>query len=87
MYEALEALAKIVTGRPDKDLSANRELFIKKVKASDEYKQLLKDYIDYANKFRHAVKEGESRPKLTEKEAESFIYLTGLFIRLAIPQA
>jgi hypothetical protein len=42
MYESLEALAKIVSGRPDKDLSANREMFLAKVKASDEYKQLLK---------------------------------------------
>jgi len=31
MYEALEALAKIVTGRGDKDLSGNTELFIKAV--------------------------------------------------------
>jgi hypothetical protein len=51
MYESLEALAKIFTGRPDKDLSANWEMFLAKVKASDEYKHLLKDYIDYANSF------------------------------------
>jgi hypothetical protein len=46
-FQSLEALAKIVTERPDKDLSANREMFPVKVKASDDYKQLLKDYIDY----------------------------------------
>jgi hypothetical protein len=51
MYESLEALTKIVTGRSDKDLSANREMFLAKVKASDEYKKLLKHYIDYANSF------------------------------------
>jgi hypothetical protein len=85
MYEALEALAKIVTNRPDKDLSALQELFIKEVKASPEYKQLLRDYIAYANNFRHALKEGKSRPNLSQKETESFIYLTGLFIRLAMP--
>jgi hypothetical protein len=85
MYEALEALAKILTNRPDKDLSGNRELFLSKVKASEDYKQLLKDYIEYANKFRHAVKDGQSRPALSPKEVESFVYLTGLFIRLAIP--
>jgi hypothetical protein len=84
MYEALEALAKIVADRPDKDLSANKELFISKVNASEEYKKLLSDYIDYANKFRHAVKEGQQKPKASTKEAESFIYLTGIFIRLAI---
>jgi len=87
MYESLEALAKIVTGRPDKDLSANREMFLSKVKASDEYKQLLKDYIDYANRFRHAEREGQRRPELSSKEVESFVYLTGVFIRLAIPSS
>lgn len=83
MYEALEALAKIVTGR-EKDLSANRELFLKQVKASDSYKIILKDYIDYANNFRHAIQDGEKKPVLTQVEVESFVYLTGLFIRLAI---
>ena len=85
--EALEALAKIVTSRPDKDLSANRELFLSKVNASDEYKQLLKGYIDYANRFRHAAREGQRRPELSPKEVESFVYLTGVFIRLAMPSS
>jgi len=84
MYETLEALAKNITGRQDKELSANQELFLKMVKASDAYKVLLKDYIDYANKFRHALKEGEKRPALSVAEVESFVYLTGIFIRLAI---
>jgi hypothetical protein len=84
MYEALEALSKIITQRLDKDLSANRELFISKVKASSQYKKILAEYIIYANEFRHAVKEGKSKPSLTSAEVESFIYLTGLFIRLAI---
>jgi hypothetical protein len=85
MYEAVEALAKKVTGR-DKDLSENRELFISKVKASDHYKVMLKDYIDYANDFRHAEREGKPKPQLSEREVESFVYLTGIFIRLAMPQ-
>jgi hypothetical protein len=84
MYEAVEALAKIITGRQDKDLSANRELFLKQVKASDAYKVLLKDYIEYANNFRHALKQEEKRPPLSVAEVESFVYLTGIFIRLAI---
>lgn len=85
MYEAVEALAKIVTDR-DKDLSGNREVFIKSIKASDSYKQLLKDYIAYANQYRHAPKQNRPRPPLSEPEVESFIYLTGLFIRLTIRQ-
>lgn len=83
MYESLEALAKIITGRNTKDLSSNCELFIKTVKASDSYKKILKEYISYANSFRHGDV-GNQRPALTESEVESFVYLTGIFIRLAI---
>jgi len=86
MHEAVEALAKIRTGR-DVDLSSNRELFIKSVDASDHYKLLLKDYIEYANRFRHAPRSEQARPRLSRKETESFVYLTGLFIRLAMPRA
>lgn len=85
LYEAIEALAKIATGR-DKDLSGNRELFIKNLRVSDYYKQLLKDYITYANQYRHAAQQNKSRPPLSEPEVESFVYLTGLFIRLAVQQ-
>lgn len=84
MYEALEALSKIITNRPKKDLSANRELFISNVKASSEYKEILEKYINYANKFRHALEEGKNKPEIYHREAESFMYLTGTFIRLAI---
>ena len=84
MYEAVEALAKIVTGRPGKDLSGIVERFISEVNASKHYKALLRNYISYGNEFRHAEREGRPRPPLSEPEVESFIYLTGLFIRLAI---
>jgi len=83
MYEALEALSKVVTGRK-KDLSANAQLFVKKINASEHYKPILKEYISYANEFRHALEQGKERPTLSVIEVESFIYLTGLFIRLAI---
>ena len=84
MYEALEALSKIIAERPNKDLSANRDLFISKVNASKEYKKILAEYIIYANEFRHAQEEGMNKPAISPREAESFVYLTGLFIRLAI---
>lgn len=84
MYESVEALAKIITGREGKDLSANAELFLSKIKASPKYKVILKDYIDYANDFRHPPEEGLVRKPITEHEAESFVYLTGLFIRMTI---
>jgi hypothetical protein len=82
-YEATEAMAKIVTGR-DGDLSKNRELFIEKVRASQEYKQILRDYIDYGCRFRHAAAIDRPKPTASYHETESFIYLSGLFIRLAL---
>lgn len=84
MYEALEAMAKVATSRPNKDLSGNRELFVKKLGLTDYYNRMLKDYISYANEFRHAVEEGEERKPPLAQEVEAFIYTTGLFIRLAI---
>jgi hypothetical protein len=83
MYEALEALAKIITGR-DKDLSANAELLISKLNVSEEYKPILKAYIAYANEFRHAAEKGQKKAIPPRQEVESFIYLTGLFVRLAM---
>jgi hypothetical protein len=84
MYEALEAMAKKVTERDDWDLSQSVELFISKVKASDGYKRILKEYVAYANGLRHAARDKKPKPEVSTREAESFVYLTGLFIRLAM---
>jgi hypothetical protein len=83
MYEALEAVGKIVTDR-NVDLSSNRERFIKAVRAPDAYKKLLKEYIDYGCEFRHAADASEQKPALSPEEVESFIYLTGIFVRFAM---
>ena len=84
MYEALEALAKIICNN-DRDLSANREKFASGLKIADAYKRMLKEYIEYANDFaRHAGPDGKQKPLPSRKEVEGFIYLTGLFIRLAL---
>jgi len=85
IYEAVEALAKAVTDR-DKDLSGNAELFISKLGLSEYYKKMLKDYIDYANDYRHAAKLGGKKKPLLRNEVEAFIYTSGLFIRLAVQQ-
>ncbi len=85
MYEALEAMAKVVTGKDD-DLSGNREKFISMLKLSNYYKKMLRDYIEYANQYRHAVKQGEKRAPPKRNEVEAFFYTTGLFIRLSIQQ-
>ena len=82
MYEAVEALAKVLCG--DKDLSSNAERFIASIKAPDTYKPILKEYIVYGNKVRHAGTGGRLKPTLTRKEVESFVYMTGVFIRFAI---
>lgn len=83
-YEALEALAKIVTGRPSKDLSGNKESFIKKLSLGEKHKRLLGEYIAYAHDYRHAEDQPGLRRPIGEREAESFVYLTGWFIRLAV---
>jgi hypothetical protein len=86
MYEALEALAKIVTERPNKDLTANAQLFVSKLGLSEYYNKMLKDYIDYACDYRHGVEQTRERQLPKRNEVEAFIYTTGLFIRLAIQQ-
>lgn len=86
-YEALEACAKLVTGRAEKDLSGNAELLVSKMPVSnnlkDSLKAQLKAYIAYGNLFRHAKKPDEHRTPPTKAEAEAFVYETGLFIRLS----
>lgn len=80
MYEALEATAKIVVGN-DKVLSANRQKFISELRLTKYHANMLKEYIDYANDFRHA---NDSRLEISGAEVENFIYLTGIFIRFAL---
>jgi hypothetical protein len=82
-YEAVEAVAKVVTGR-DATLDANREAFISKVKASEAYKRILKEYLGFAHRFRHGLSAPGDRPTLTYAETESFVYMTGVFLRLAM---
>ena len=56
----------------------------KKLFGSEEYKPILKAYIAYANEFRHAAEKGQKKARPSRTEVESFIYLTGLFVRLAM---
>lgn len=83
MYEALEALTKVVTGN-DRDLSGNKEKFISMLKLSPGYSKLLGQYIDFGCELRHAVSLREVRKWPSFPETENFVYLTGSFIRLAI---
>jgi hypothetical protein len=84
MYESLEATAKIMCDN-DKDLTGNAESFVSKVKLPDPYKRLLKEYMKYANDLhRHAAKNGKPKAPPSHREVEGFMYLTGIFIRLAL---
>lgn len=83
MYEALEAMAKVVC-QNDKDLSANRESFVSMLGLSEYYRKILKDFIEFGCEFRHGEGQKKPRIKLTTQEVEAFVYMTGLFIRLAI---
>lgn len=85
IYEALEALAKIICEN-NRDLSANRELFINKLRLSRYYGKMLSDYIEYANDYRHGAEPSKIRANPNPNEVEAFIYTTGLFIRLVIKQ-
>src|SRR6185436_9346610 len=68
MYEALEALAKVVC-KNEKDLSGNGESFISEVGLADPYKRMLKEYIKYANDFgRHAGPQGKAKPLPSRRE-------------------
>ena len=85
MYEAVEAMAKLLT-HSDKDLSALKDRVAKALGLPKELRQILDSYVEYGCKFRHAdaVASGARgpRPYLGEAEAEFFLYLTGLLLRL-----
>jgi hypothetical protein len=87
-YEALEACAKVCTGRESKDLSSNAESYIAQIKVSAAFKEVLrtniKTYIQFANVYRHADKPDGERAPPKKAEAEAFVYYTGLFIRLGV---
>jgi len=83
MYEALEALARILLSN-SANLKANTEKFISELHLSNEYSNMLKNHCDYAHNYRHAPRTKANRLSPTPQETEAFIYTTGLFIRLAI---
>jgi hypothetical protein len=83
-YEALEAMAKIVTGRND-DLSSTRQQFLTELGLAKEYWPVvdLKEYVKLGNIYRHGANKDAPKPKLTPREVESFLYQTGIYLRLA----
>ena len=86
VYEALEAMAKLVSGR-DADLSANREKFGAVIGLPEAYKKMLKEYIEFGCEYRHSPETTKPRTYPSERDTEAFIYLTGVFLRLALQQS
>ena len=83
-YEALEALARVVCEN-EKELSANREQFISRIRGGNDFHgALLKLYVVHGCTYRHAEKQSTPRPPPSRAEAEFFLYQTGLFLRFAL---
>jgi len=54
---------------------------LKRIDLSDGWKSILANYIKYAHDYRHA---SEDRHEIKKREAEAYLYMTGLMIRLII---
>jgi len=79
-YSAVEGIARNVLGSK-KTLDKNKDELLKKMDLSDGWNSILATYINYAHNYRHASPE---RHKIKEQEAEAYLYMTGLIIRLII---
>lgn len=79
-YSALEGILRNVLGNK-KTLDNNKKELLKTVGLSQGWKSILASYIQYAHDFRHA---SEQRHLIKKNEAEAYLYMTGLVIRLLI---
>lgn len=79
-YLAIEGLTRKVLGN-DKTLDNNKEQLLQKIDLSDGWKSILANYVKYAHDFRHA---SGQRHEIKKQEAEAYLYMTGLIIRLII---
>ena len=80
-YEALEATAQAVCGNK-RDLSGNRELFLKKVAVLPALSTALEDFISFANSYRHG-QHPEPVPGSLLPVGGGIRCLTGIFLRAA----
>ena len=79
-YLAIEGVTRKVLGN-DKTLDSNKEQLLQKIDLSDGWKSMLATYIKYAHDYRHA---SGQRYEIKKQEAEGYLYMTGLIIRLII---
>lgn len=78
-YEALETAAKHYCGNT-RDLSANRDLLIRRARLNDLMAHLLREYVRFGNRYRHGATEAIADPSYSD--AEAFLYSTGILLRL-----
>jgi hypothetical protein len=79
-YLSVEGIAREVLGN-QKTLDNNKDELLTKMNLSDGWKSILATYIKYAHDYRHASPE---RHNITKQEAEAYLYMTGLIIRLVV---
>lgn len=79
-YSAVEGVAREVLGN-QKTLDNNKDDLLGKMNLSAGWKSMLATYINYAHNYRHA---SEQRHEIKKQEAEGYLYMTGLIIRLII---
>ena len=79
-YSALEGTARNILGN-SRTLDNNKDELLRKIDLSAGWKSIVAKYIDHAHEFRHASKNRHTIPR---KEAEAFLYMTGLLIRLLL---
>lgn len=79
-YSAIEGIARKILGNNAR-LDQNEKALLAQVGLSDGWKKVLHEYVLYAHYYRHA---DPVRHDITPQEAEAYLYMTGLIIRLAI---
>lgn len=79
-YCALEGITRQVLNN-SKTLDNNKDEILKRIGLSDGWKAIVATYVKYAHDFRHA---SADRHTITKAEAEGYLYMTGLLIRLLI---
>ncbi len=79
-YLAIEGVTRKILGN-DKTLDSNKEHLLQKIDLSEGWKSILANYVKYAHDFRHA---SGQRHEIKKQEAEGYLYMTGLIIRLII---
>jgi len=84
-YSALESLVKTLLNN-NTNLKKNIPKLLEKLNLPDQWGKILFNFCDYAHEFssRHGTEEGTKQSKINPEIIETYIYFTGLMIRLII---